>query len=344
MEAHGYCRAQWKRLANPTALREPMNIIPTLNLASDTTIVCFIEGEINAAKEVIANWSAWRRPGIRQERGGCTNHETPLRLHPCLTPRDHDELAWVYFSSDRTYSSSRKLPAQSQTVTMTKVPELRASPIEGLPVELLQAILSHLPDIPSLQAAVVSCPLFYHAFVEVEMVTATQLLLKQIDESVLPDAMAAAESSQLRPHDTEPESREAIVDFVNQDLRQRPTPPIYWSLRDALRISRLHFSVDWFAEDFCKKALDTSSLSQSRSITTLQERRRIQRALYWFEIYCNLFRENPVAHKNYFREDLIEKSCVYEEQRTLFFSNFARWEVEQLGCIHDFLVRAISPG
>jgi hypothetical protein len=211
--------------------------------------------------------------------------------------------------------------------------EFRPSPIEGLPVELVQMILSAVPDVTSLRAGALSCPLLYHAFLEKESAITAQVLLNQVDVSVLPEAMAASESSWLRPHDTEPKNRRVIVDFINQNLRQRPTPPKSWPLRKALHLGRLHFYVDGLAKRFAAVALTKRPLNRSKSIATYQEICRIERALYRFEIYCNFFRESLKA-----------QSSVYGEQRQLFFANFAPWENEQLGCIHDFLVRVISPG
>ncbi|KAK1768774.1 hypothetical protein QBC33DRAFT_577229 [Phialemonium atrogriseum] len=210
--------------------------------------------------------------------------------------------------------------------------EFRPSPIDGLSVELVRMILSVVPDVASLQAAALSCPLFYRAFLEAETAITAQVLLNQIDISVLPEAMAASESSSLRPHDTEPKNGQVIVDFVTQNLRQRPTPPRSWSLRKALRLGRLHVYMDGLAKKFAMAALTKRPLNRSKSIATRQEICRIERALYRFEIYCNLFRESPKA-----------QSSVYGEQKQLFFANFAPWENEQLDCIHDFLVQIVSP-
>lgn len=222
--------------------------------------------------------------------------------------------------------------------------ETQPSPIEGLPVELVRMLLSHLPDVASLQAAALSCPLFFYAFLKAEGTITTQVLLNHIDISVLPEAMIATESSLLRPHDPEPEGREAILEFVSRNLRQRPSLPRYWSLRNALDLSRLHFYVDWLAEQFSKQLLIKKPLSQTSSFPTRQERCRIERAFYRFEIYCNLFRETPSTKPILFCESPDVQSIVYSEQKTLFFANFSPWENEQLGCIHDFLVRTVSPG
>lgn len=101
--------------------------------------------------------------------------------------------------------------------------ESRPGPIEGLPVELVRMVLSALPDVISLQAAALSCPLFYTAFLEAEKSITTHVLLNHVDANVLPEAIAATESW-LRPHDTasQSQSRKAIMDFVVRNLRQRP--------------------------------------------------------------------------------------------------------------------------
>lgn len=199
---------------------------------------------------------------------------------------------------------------------------LRASPAEGLSAELVRMVLSAAPDVESLRAAVVSCPLFYRAFLEAEASVTEQVLLNQIDASVLPDARLAFES------------REGIVDFTTaQSLRERSTLPQTWSLRDALRLGRLHPHVEKFANVFAWESLTKSPLNQSKLISTRPEICRMQRALYRFETYFNLFRDPPDV-----------PSSTLEEQRRLFFANYAPWENEQLGCIHDFLVRVISPG
>ena len=178
-----------------------------------------------------------------------------------------------------------------------------------------------------------SCPLFYRAFVEAETAITTEVLLNQIDVNVLPEAIGASASARLRPHDTDPKFREAIVDFASQYLAQRPPLPRSWTLREAFRLARLHFYVDSIAKKLAATALDEPPLNCSKSIATCQEMCRIERALYRFEIYCNCFRESPKT-----------QSSVYGEQKRLFFAHFAPWENEQLGCIHDFLARLVMPG
>ncbi|KAI1109804.1 hypothetical protein F5Y14DRAFT_390502 [Nemania sp. NC0429] len=206
-------------------------------------------------------------------------------------------------------------------------------PINGLPAELLQMILEALPDVLSLHNAVLSCSLFYHTFSHVQSTVTTRVLLNQVNLDVLPEAIMAAESILLRPHDSDPTSYRTIMKFVVENLQKRPSPPRSWTLQKALRVSRLHSYVDVLTNNFIAATLTTHPLSRSdHHPVTYQETCRVKRALYRFEVYCNLFREESDV-----------ESPIYNEQKSLFFAHFAPYENEQLGCIHDYLVRAVSP-
>lgn len=213
---------------------------------------------------------------------------------------------------------------------------LQPSPIETLSVELVRMILSALPDIATLQKTAISCPLFYHAFLEVEKFISTRIISSQVDHEVLPEAFAAIESSKARKIHSgtkHSDNKEAVTVYIARNLRQRPEPPKLWTLNEAVRLEKLHISVSWFANKFATEALAKDPLNRTNAIATPQEISRIQRALYRFEIYCNLFRD---INK--------KQSIFYPDQKTLFFSNFAPWEIEQLGSVHDFLARAVTPG
>lgn len=209
----------------------------------------------------------------------------------------------------------------------------RSSRIEGLPVELLQMVLSALSDVASLHAAVSSCPRFRLIFLEVEATITAQVLSRQIDGSILPEATAAFESSCFPTYGREIQNREGVRDFVARNLRHRLALPRSWSLRSALRLGRLHSCVAWFANKLALAAFSRETLSRSEPLVSPQERSRIECALFRFEIYCNLFRESQDPY-----------SDLRREQKLLFFSKFAPWENEQLGCVHDFLVETVSPG
>ena len=96
--------------------------------------------------------------------------------------------------------------------------EPQPSPFYRLPVELVQDILEFIPSVSSLHAAILSCSLVYTVFLDAEETITTTVLLNQIDADVLPEAVMAFKSSQLRPHDADPKCREAILGFVHRNL------------------------------------------------------------------------------------------------------------------------------
>jgi hypothetical protein len=199
----------------------------------------------------------------------------------------------------------------------------RESPIERLSIEVIQLIMLDIADVQSLKSAALSCPSLYLAFRDAETIITTHVLSNQVGYSVLPEAVAALQSSRLHLP-----TEQRVQDFVAKYLHQRCLSPKSWTLRDALPVGKLHLCLSNFAMRFADTCLTRKLL---RSATpTESERNRIERALYRFEIFCNLFRKPGVVSD--------------EHQRDLFFSNFSPWENEQLACIHDFLVQQVSPG
>lgn len=208
------------------------------------------------------------------------------------------------------------------------------SSMECLPVELLREIMAAISDIASLKMAVLSCPALYRAFSGDENAITKHVLENRFGIDTLPEAVAALDSSTLRPDSTDPWAREEIVYFVERHLHQRKLPTRPWTLATALPVGRLSFFVRRFAEKFAKAALAKEPVCRSSlTLLTQDELWRIERTFYRFEIYCNLFRESGRG-----------ASSVDGEQKPLFLANFSPWENEQLGCVHDFLAKEILPG
>lgn len=198
--------------------------------------------------------------------------------------------------------------------------------IERLPVELVCMVLSALPDVMSLQAAVLSCPLFYTAFLPSETSITTSVLLNQVDIRVLPDAIAALESSLLQPSDIE--NHYPILNFLIEIMHQRPTLPTSWSLKTALRLGRPH----GYVEQVTKRFIEMALADKSGPDATPQEEYRIQRALYTFEVYCNLSGPMKTA-----------ESIDREALNRLFFADFTSPEDERLAYMDDFPLRYTGP-
>lgn len=202
-----------------------------------------------------------------------------------------------------------------------------SSYLENLSVELKQTILSGIADIISLRAAALSCPALYSALLSAENHIVTRVLLNKVDFGVLPEAIIVQEALHL-----EPCSEKLTQEFVARHLNERHLPPKKWSLCDAIRIAKLHACVSELALQFIETVTTKSSIIVSRSVTRA-EICRIERALYRFETFCNLFRGFESSHHR-----------LLERLFATFFFNFSPWEIEQLACVHDYLVQMIYPG
>ena len=203
------------------------------------------------------------------------------------------------------------------------------STIEKFPLELKQALLSALSDISSLRSAALSCSSLYHAFLSAEELITTQVVKNHIDADVLPEAVAAFNSSRSQSLDTQ-----GVLDFINHHFCSR-TSPDSWTLSEALRLGSLHSTVERFASEFISEMLNTSSKFAYIDAppgwpVSRHELNRIQRAFYRFEVYCNLFRD-PKVFDSF-------------EIGDLFMFSFSHWENEQLACVHDYLFRVVCPG
>ena len=204
--------------------------------------------------------------------------------------------------------------------------------LESLPSEIIQHLLCFIPDVTSLWSTILTCSSLYNAFINAEALITSHVVKNFIDVDVLPEAVAALKSSRLAPF-----KRDRVLEFVQSQLVSRKSPQISWILPEALPLSNLHQAVEYFAASFALRTL--ARLSPSAFAGTLpeyplspEELYRIQRALYRFEIYCNLFRGRKSG------------ALDINEQQEVFFSKFSPWENEQLGCVHDYLFHLISPG
>lgn len=193
---------------------------------------------------------------------------------------------------------------------------------QELPTELKQCLLSAVQDISTLQSIALSCSSYYHAFKNAESLITAHVIHNQVHVDVLPEAMAAFESSRLQLR-----TREHARNFVHDHLCSRTAPAESCILLNALPLSQLQLCVQYFADGFIAEAFNETSPfgycddPPPRFGVSRTEVHRIHRALYRYEVYCNLFR-SPT---------LFELS----EQLDLFFLRFSHWENEQLASVHD---------
>ncbi|KAF3483594.1 uncharacterized protein GIQ15_02918 [Arthroderma uncinatum] len=193
--------------------------------------------------------------------------------------------------------------------------------LNTVPVEIQEAILSHLDSINTLKLAAASCRslrdlLLYHPNGIIKGV-----LRSSIPDAVFPEALAVFKSSRLPSTDTE--AVQALLNDYFKSLEKVEQP--VFSLYEATTLEDFHRLIRRFTAYFISQALSKHPItgaeeerphpanSHERARTKPQRTSRPARPVIPLEI-----------------------------QSQLFFRRFAPWENEQLACIHDFLLRIVD--
>ncbi|KAI1388155.1 uncharacterized protein F4822DRAFT_430910 [Hypoxylon trugodes] len=195
-----------------------------------------------------------------------------------------------------------------------------------LPIEIIQEIFLNLDDLGTLKEAALCCRTLYEAFLAIEELLTTTILHRQIHPSVLPDAINTHVSFSIPSSDTE-----AVNRFSTDYLNTKKILPSKWKLANALPLSLFHQFVDYFATRLSSMGLEDSPSylrePPCQANPTESEILRIQRALYRFQLYRNMF------------GTLITDPG---RQRELMFRYFSTFENEQLASVNDLLLCAIA--
>ncbi|KAK1569772.1 uncharacterized protein LY79DRAFT_528090 [Colletotrichum navitas] len=207
-----------------------------------------------------------------------------------------------------------------------------------IPDEIWIAILSYLPDFNCLRnTALVSL-----IHLRCAPSACRQVLLNEVGHRTLSDAIAALESSKFDPRDLN-----LVANFSDEYLKRRAPIPPKISLADGAALSELHKCVGHLGSKFQDLALQ-SLVQEQRGLANYMhnwpevsatiekpsaaEAARFQRALYRFEVYCNLFKDPEVVRFNL---------DVVNFQRAHFFDCLSPWEIEQLVAIRDLLAAVV---
>lgn len=218
-----------------------------------------------------------------------------------------------------------------------------APSLVSIPFDMIQAVLCFLPDVSSLRAVISTCTTLHRAFRNVERLVTERVLSNQMGSELLREAYMVLESSGLKKS----WSKKAVEDFLQRqkliiiDQTTQLRRPLTFS--GGIYVDRIYQHVHYFAADFASSALSkmiplSSSANNGPTLTpqpSASEIHRMERTFFRFEIYCNLFRKYKT---------LSEKRFTPKEQMELFLKQFPPWEVEQLVCVRDYLLRYIADG
>lgn len=214
--------------------------------------------------------------------------------------------------------------------------------LEGLPSEMRTELLLSLPDLATLSRLVHASPVFHGQYLPNRKSILSRALLTETTDDVFVDVYAAfsSHSSRIGPlmvPDT------CVTGFLGsyQACRSpsavgRPTPETC-TLDEICWMARFHQStvsplathfVSWALANFRSGPVQPSAqpLGGVEALTRT-ENTRLTRALYRFEVFCNLFCGSQYG------------SFMGMDINELFFSDlgFEPWEAEEMCCIYAFV-------
>ncbi|KAH6842373.1 hypothetical protein B0I37DRAFT_381771 [Chaetomium sp. MPI-CAGE-AT-0009] len=206
--------------------------------------------------------------------------------------------------------------------------------LEELPFEIQHLILSQAPTFDTLRALVHASPRLHSVYIQ-DRLPLLRNVTEQAFDGFLIDAHMAylSGTDEFQQSRTEPMLWE-FVETYRQRLTRTSAPSdsaaAQLSLEDIVQLARFHKSViEPLTDRYATWALAALSSSPASYPLSGAERRRIQRALYHFQVFCNLCgsrgegRSTPVHIRD--PVDRLRILCL-----------FPAWQIEEILCINAF--------
>jgi hypothetical protein len=210
--------------------------------------------------------------------------------------------------------------------------------LSSLPLHVVALILEHLDAVDHLPAAVLSHRIFYAALHDLPTLTSDLLRAQVRDDEIFVLALVA-QASRPDQRATRRISAHDLLLTWRDDPSRLVAPYRNVKVPEALRIGELHGIVTDFRKDFVQHTAgklyrleDGQELSAEQARLAPAEIRRIDRAIYRFQIYVNLF------------ADRFQEGEEDAELKRLFFERNSAWVNEQLGCFYDYLEAKLDQG
>jgi hypothetical protein len=227
----------------------------------------------------------------------------------------------------------------------------RVTTLEALPAELRCHILTHVAhDLGSLRALVTASPVYYQQYL-LDRKALLRAGLKATLGNSLVDAYAVQASASL--YGTRPKLQlenpyelqlETITLFIDNHVTLRSAAPDVileecCTEEDLIGMTAFYDSVarpltGEFATRFLSR-LDNTSVDAANNLTGT-EFTRLLRALYRYQLYCNLFGQGS---DGYYRKVPRVQSGHHLD---IFFCIFKPWEIEEIYCIYILLRNTYS--
>lgn len=211
-----------------------------------------------------------------------------------------------------------------------------SSPLQQLPLHVVAGILVHLGSFQHLGCAILSHRVFLLAFEDNVRSITGGIITAQIPPGILPFAIALLESTYIDPRNYD--AAEILLMNLNTAIID-PSDAVHYLLRasvsEIVLISKSYEAVESLRHGLVEELIPVLNkklgLNHSRQISQ-QERFRLDRAFFRFQLMCSLFSRgkrsiHPTKH-----------------QIDLFFHSFSPWVNEQLICVYTYLERKVCDG
>ena len=219
-------------------------------------------------------------------------------------------------------------------------------PLLWMPVHLLSMVLCQLDNTTSLASAIFSHSSLYAAWMEDRHRIVRTVLRNQIPPAVEPYVfLTHLAGSPDVDHDDLSQLRRFLTRHIYFPFKFTSPPrealfsksnPV--DIRLASSLSRTHAIVEHFTKHFVQDTLPVARKElglRGKQGATDDEVFRIQRSMYRYQMYCNLF-----GHPY----DRDKRRRLEAPLSVRFFRPYSPWVNEQLAAVHDYFERVLSRG
>ncbi|KAK4143192.1 uncharacterized protein C8A04DRAFT_37728 [Dichotomopilus funicola] len=204
----------------------------------------------------------------------------------------------------------------------------------NLPFEIQRLILSQAPMLDTLRALVHASPRLHSVYAQ-DRLHILRAFVEQSLEGIFLDAYAAYRSGtdEFQLTRDEPMIWDFVHDFENKrngtnTPQSKLTEPL--ALDDLVQLVRFHHAiVEPLTERYSIWALAALSSAPQDCPLSWTEKVRIQRALYRFQIFCNLCGSRGEGRSS-------PQSLQEPLERLRVLSLFPAWQIEEILCIQEF--------
>ncbi|KAH6838509.1 hypothetical protein B0I37DRAFT_387065 [Chaetomium sp. MPI-CAGE-AT-0009] len=236
----------------------------------------------------------------------------------------------VYRTAKTLFCFAGSLQTTSKIEVANHGSTIQLSRLESLPTELRSHILSSLASLDDLKATAHASPIFYHQYRADRKQILDCILRSTLGDRVFVDAYAVQKSVRLEhpPHLTPSLAARTFMDTYQKHRSQPSTIASECTAADIVGMATFYWStVGPLMQEIPQRLLHNLDPSLQIGHLSGVERERLLRALYRFQMWCNLYGTDPGAVAG-------SRSVQPIEMLMHFFRVFEPWEIEEISCIH----------